>query len=60
MGNGGSELMSWLHDIGTAGAVIFVMLVFLRYIKSRDDTMEKALDKMTDAFNALATVLKGK
>jgi len=55
-----NALVAWLKDIGTAGATIFVMLVFIKYIKSRDETMEKALDKMTDAFNTLSDILKGR
>jgi hypothetical protein len=53
-------LLSYLRDVGTAGAVIFVMLVFLKYIRSRDETMEKALNSMTEAFNRMSLVLKDK
>lgn len=51
---------AWIRDVGTAGITIVVMIIFLRYISSRDATMEKALDKMTEAFNTLTEVLTGR
>jgi hypothetical protein len=56
----GPDFLTWLHDIGTAGAVIFVMLTFLKYIKSRDDAMEKTLEEVTLAVTTLTNLLKGK
>jgi hypothetical protein len=51
---------AWLRDLGSAGAVIFVTLAFLRYVQKRDETMEVALDKMTEAFNKLSAYLNGR
>jgi hypothetical protein len=56
----GAEFFTWLHDIGTAGVAIFVMITFLKYIRTRDESMEKALENMTEAVTALTNLLKGK
>jgi hypothetical protein len=60
MGDDVKLLLDWLRDIGTAGVVIFVMMVFLKYIRQRDETMEKALNQMTEAFTKLTAFLNGR
>jgi len=52
------DLFSWIQDIGSAGVVVVVVLIFLKYIHQRDQAIQDALDKLTNTVSELTTWLR--
>lgn len=46
-----AELLPWLRDWGSAGAVILVVFLFLKHMKDRDESLNTVLRDLTKAIN---------